>query len=88
MNDKDHAPQSDKTENPEEQNQDRLTADDPKKPANRQEEDKDPHRGITDTPSKADEMMPGGEDAGDYFDDDGAMDEELEDMDDLEEDEE
>lgn len=45
----------------------------------------DPHRGITDTPEQKKEMMPDGTDPEDYFDDDGALDEELEDLDDAEE---
>jgi hypothetical protein len=46
------------------------------------EDTKDPHRGITNTPSQEKEMMPGGIDPEDYFDEDGALDEELEDLDD------
>jgi hypothetical protein len=49
-------------------------------------DDKDPHRGITDTPPQKKEMLPDGEDPEDYFDNDGALDEELEDLDDEESD--
>ena len=51
-----------------------------------EEDEKDPHRGITNTPPQDKEMMPGGQapDEG-YLDDDGALDEELEDLEEEEE---
>lgn len=49
------------------------------------DDEKDPHRGTAETPPQTREMLPGGADPEDYFDDDGALDEELEDLDDEEE---
>lgn len=55
------------------------------------QEDKsnDPHRGTTDTPSQHKALDPEGERNNDdeYYDEDGALDEELEDLDDLTEEE-
>jgi hypothetical protein len=49
-------------------------------------EEKDPHRGTTDTPRQDKDMIPGSQDPDSgYIDDDGALDEELEDMEDEEE---
>ena len=42
----------------------------------------DPHRGTADTPPQHQEIMPGGGDADEYFDDDGELDEEVDDLDD------
>lgn len=56
-----------------------------------QKEDKntDPHRGTTDTPSQHKALDPEGERNNDdeYYDEDGALDEELEDLDDVTEEE-
>lgn len=47
---------------------------------------KDPHRGTTETPPQDKEMMPGNRDPDNgYIDEDGAFDEELEDLEDEEE---
>lgn len=89
ISDKDRAPK-DRTEQDsgkENQEETQQKSQQEEKQRKQEEDTKDPHRGITDTPSKAEEMMPDGTDPEDYFDDDGAMDEELEDLDDLEEEE-
>lgn len=58
----------------------------PKERERTEEDKKDPHRGITDTPPQDKEMMPGGQDPDEgYLDDDGALDEELEDLEEEEE---
>jgi hypothetical protein len=47
----------------------------------KKEDEKDPHRGTTETPPQDKEMMPGTRDPDSgYIDEDGALDEELEDL--------
>ena len=49
----------------------------------KKDDEKDPHRGTADTPPQDKDMMPGNSDPeGGYLDDDGALDEELEDLED------
>ncbi|MFA6060508.1 MAG: hypothetical protein WC756_20070 [Taibaiella sp.] len=53
------------------------------KEQHKNEDEKDPHRGTADTPPQAKEMMPGSQDPDSgYIDEDGALDEELEDLED------
>lgn len=49
--------------------------------------EKDPHRGITDTPSQHEQLLPEGERQEEYDDEDSSLDEELDDLDDIEEEE-
>lgn len=52
----------------------------------KKDDEKDPHRGTTETPPQDKEMMPGNRDPDSgYIDEDGAFDEELEDLEDEEE---
>lgn len=56
------------------------------KERNKNNDEKDPHRGTTDTLPQDKDMMPGNQDPDSgYIDDDGALDEELEDLEDEEE---
>lgn len=46
--------------------------------------EKDPHRGITDTPSQHEQLLPESERESEYDDYDSSLDEELDDLDDIE----
>jgi hypothetical protein len=62
-------------------NNDELGQRSPEMEKHKKDDEKDPHRGIADTPPQDKEMMPGGQDPDSgYLDDDGALDEELEDL--------
>lgn len=78
---------SDKDKNQQETSEQELNKDE-QKPKGKEPpgaDKKDPHRGITNTPPQDKEMMPGGQDPDEgYLDDDGELDEELEDLEDEE----
>lgn len=84
-NDKDKKPAKGPEADPDKKEKEQPSRKEDMKDSSKEEDEgKDPHRGITDTPPQTKEMLPGDEDPDGYFDEDGAIDEELEDLEDEE----